>query len=130
VKLYRVKEAATLLAMSERKVWQLIHDGELPAIRIGRSTRVEDAAIAALIRTGRDGAQPDGQVEMSTAAQRGAIGVKSRGLEAREELEPGQGLTRIKKLASERFGREIASTRELTRDEASDLLDELAEDGL
>lgn len=33
------KEAAAALAISERKLWQLMKDGTIPCIRIGRATR-------------------------------------------------------------------------------------------
>lgn len=46
----RVVEAASYLACSERKVWTLIKDGELPAIRFGRITRVERADLDAFIQ--------------------------------------------------------------------------------
>jgi excisionase family DNA binding protein len=34
-------EAAKALAISERTVWQLTKDGELPVVRLGRSVRYD-----------------------------------------------------------------------------------------
>ncbi|MGZ0174864.1 MAG: helix-turn-helix domain-containing protein [Planctomycetales bacterium] len=34
------REAAASLGVCERTVWGLVRDGELPAIRIGRSVRI------------------------------------------------------------------------------------------
>ena len=47
------KEAATLLAISERTLWQLTHDGRLPAIRFGRIVRYDPADLRAFIEAGR-----------------------------------------------------------------------------
>jgi excisionase family DNA binding protein len=33
------REAAQALAVSERTLWQLTHDGAIPAVRIGRAVR-------------------------------------------------------------------------------------------
>ncbi len=43
--LLRTREAAHLLQISERKVYYLLKDGTLPAVRFGRSVRVSRSAI-------------------------------------------------------------------------------------
>ncbi len=44
-----IREAAQSVGLSERKVWQLIHDGQLRASRVGRNWLVEPAAIRELL---------------------------------------------------------------------------------
>ena len=39
-----VAEVATALRVSKMTIYRLIHSGELPAMRIGRSFRVSEAA--------------------------------------------------------------------------------------
>jgi excisionase family DNA binding protein len=43
-KLLKAREAASLLAISERQLWQLTKDGKIQAIRLGKCVRyrVED----------------------------------------------------------------------------------------
>lgn len=47
---YRVTEAALYLACSERKVWQLVKDGEIPVVRFGGITRILKDDIDAFIQ--------------------------------------------------------------------------------
>lgn len=43
--LLRTSEAAQLLQISERKLYYLLKDGTIPAVRFGRSVRVSRSAI-------------------------------------------------------------------------------------
>lgn len=45
-----VAEAATLLRVSKMSVYRLMHSGELPAIRVGRSFRVPEQAVYDYVR--------------------------------------------------------------------------------
>ena len=49
------RETAEALGVCERAVWQLVRDGQLPALRIGRSVRIPLSAIHDFIEvnTGR-----------------------------------------------------------------------------
>ncbi len=47
--LLRTYEAAQLLQISERKLYYLLKDGAIPAVRFGRSVRVSKSAIAQYI---------------------------------------------------------------------------------
>lgn len=49
------KEAASLLAISERTLWQLTHDGLLPAIRFGRTVRYDVGDLRSFIAAQRSG---------------------------------------------------------------------------
>jgi len=50
VRLYTVVEAADILGVSERYVWELIREGVLHRVRFGlRTTRVRDDELAALV---------------------------------------------------------------------------------
>jgi len=42
-------EAAKLLDVTERTVWNLVHRGELPAVRFGRSVRIDPVDLRAYI---------------------------------------------------------------------------------
>ena len=58
VKFLTVAEVATLMRVSKMTVYRLVHSGELPALRVGRSFRVTEkdvpvAAGALPRRTGR-----------------------------------------------------------------------------
>jgi len=47
------KEAAALLRISERKLWQLQNCGEVPAVRLGRAVRYDPADVRAWIETNK-----------------------------------------------------------------------------
>jgi excisionase family DNA binding protein len=52
---YRIRDAARLLSLSERTVWQLIKSGELPARRIGRAILVTRTAIEEFLDSSEGG---------------------------------------------------------------------------
>jgi excisionase family DNA binding protein len=54
--LMTAKQAAARLAISERTLWQLTNDGELPAVRFGRIVRYDPADLRAFIAARRCGA--------------------------------------------------------------------------
>jgi excisionase family DNA binding protein len=43
------RTAAAMLTISERTLWQLAHDGELPTVRIGRAVRYDPRDLRDLI---------------------------------------------------------------------------------
>ncbi|WP_076466041.1 helix-turn-helix domain-containing protein [Actinomyces mediterranea] len=47
-----VSEVADIMRVSKMTVYRLIHSGEMPAIRVGKSFRVPEAAVGQLIRSG------------------------------------------------------------------------------
>ncbi len=47
--LYRVEEAAEMLAISRTKAYELIAAGKLPSVRLGGSRRISKADMDALI---------------------------------------------------------------------------------
>ncbi|MDO4258050.1 MAG: helix-turn-helix domain-containing protein [Actinomycetaceae bacterium] len=47
-----VSEVADLMRVSRMTVYRLIHSGEMPAIRVGKSFRVPEAAVGQLIAAG------------------------------------------------------------------------------
>lgn len=47
-----VSEVAELMRVSKMTVYRLIHSGDMPAIRVGKSFRVPEAAVGALIASG------------------------------------------------------------------------------
>jgi|LSQX01.1.fsa_nt_gb excisionase family DNA binding protein len=50
VQLLRPKEVMKKLSISRSKVYQMIRDGELPAIRIGGCVRVPEEALESMLR--------------------------------------------------------------------------------
>ncbi|MGC5627473.1 helix-turn-helix domain-containing protein [Georgenia sp. Z1344] len=50
-----VAEVAESLRVSKMTVYRMVHSGELPAVRVGRSFRVPNAAVDQLISEGLQG---------------------------------------------------------------------------
>ncbi|MBI1378955.1 MAG: helix-turn-helix domain-containing protein [Frankiales bacterium] len=50
VRFLTVAEVATLMRVSKMTVYRLVHNGELPAIRVGRSFRVPEQAVHDYLR--------------------------------------------------------------------------------
>ncbi|MEV5412436.1 helix-turn-helix domain-containing protein [Thermopolyspora sp. NPDC052614] len=50
VKFLTVAEVATVMRVSKMTVYRLVHSGELPAIRVGRSFRVPEQAVHEYLR--------------------------------------------------------------------------------
>jgi len=55
--LFTAREAAALLAISERTLWQLSRDGELPVVRFGRTVRYAPDDLQAFIAARRQAKQ-------------------------------------------------------------------------
>jgi len=51
VRFLTVAEVAQLMRVSKMTVYRLVHSGELPAVRFGRSFRIPESAVAAAIDT-------------------------------------------------------------------------------
>ncbi|QMU97300.1 helix-turn-helix domain-containing protein [Microbacterium esteraromaticum] len=51
VRFLTVAEVAEIMRVSKMTVYRLVHAGELPAIRFGRSYRVPESAVADAMRT-------------------------------------------------------------------------------
>ena len=52
VKFLTIAEVAAMMRVSKMTVYRLIHSGEMPAIRVGKSFRVPEAAVRQLIDAG------------------------------------------------------------------------------
>ncbi|MBA2772986.1 MAG: helix-turn-helix domain-containing protein [Nocardioidaceae bacterium] len=50
VKFLTVAEVATAMRVSKMTVYRLVHAGELPAVRVGRSFRVTEEAVNEYLR--------------------------------------------------------------------------------
>ncbi|GAA2899014.1 MULTISPECIES: helix-turn-helix domain-containing protein [Microbacterium] len=50
VRFLTVAEVAEIMRVSKMTVYRLVHAGELPAIRFGRSYRVPESAVADAVR--------------------------------------------------------------------------------
>ena len=51
-RLMTVTEVADIMRVSKMTVYRLIHSGEMPAIRVGKSFRVPEAAVTQMIQAG------------------------------------------------------------------------------
>ncbi|MGO4533736.1 helix-turn-helix domain-containing protein [Leifsonia sp. 2MCAF36] len=51
VRFVTVAEVADMMRVSRMTVYRLVHSGELPAIRFGRSFRVPESAVEQLLHT-------------------------------------------------------------------------------
>ncbi|MCU1597505.1 MAG: hypothetical protein QOK08_2040 [Actinomycetota bacterium] len=51
VRFLTVAEVAEMMRVSNMTVYRLVHSGELPAVRFGRSFRIPESAVAAVIET-------------------------------------------------------------------------------
>lgn len=49
VRFLTVQEVADMMRVSNMTVYRLVHAGELPAIRFGRSYRIPESAVAGVI---------------------------------------------------------------------------------
>ena len=47
-----IAEVAEIMRVSKMTVYRLIHSGDLPAIRVGKSFRVPEAALGQIIESG------------------------------------------------------------------------------
>ncbi|HEY4615909.1 MAG TPA: helix-turn-helix domain-containing protein [Citricoccus sp.] len=47
-----VTEVAEMMRVSRMTVYRMIHSGEVPAVRFGRSYRVPESAVQQILRTG------------------------------------------------------------------------------
>jgi excisionase family DNA binding protein len=50
VRFLTVAEVATVMRVSKMTVYRLVHNGELPAVRVGRSFRVPEQAVHDYLR--------------------------------------------------------------------------------
>ncbi|WIK65445.1 helix-turn-helix domain-containing protein [Gleimia hominis] len=55
-----VAEVADLMRVSRMTVYRMIHSGDLPAMRVGKSFRVPQAAVSQLIDAGLSGWEENG----------------------------------------------------------------------
>ena len=51
VKFLTIAEVASVMRVSKMTVYRLVHNGELPAVRVGRSFRVPQDALDAYLRS-------------------------------------------------------------------------------
>jgi excisionase family DNA binding protein len=51
VRFATVAEVASLMRVSKMTVYRLVHSGELPAVRVGRSFRVPESAVHDYLKT-------------------------------------------------------------------------------
>lgn len=70
-KLLTYEQAGELLGVTKRTVWTLVDDGELPAVRFGRSVRIDPADLRAYIDRCKTKATGTGPVPEASTSQIG-----------------------------------------------------------
>lgn len=55
------REAAKVLGVTERTIWTLVNDGRLPAVRFGRSVRIDPADLRGFITRARSAVETGGE---------------------------------------------------------------------
>lgn len=56
-----VAEVADLLRVSKMTVYRMVHSGDIPAVRVGRSFRVPQAAVEELLSSGVGDWRPESE---------------------------------------------------------------------
>lgn len=51
VKFLTVAEVADMMRVSNMTVYRMVHSGDLPAVRFGRSFRIPESAVASAVQT-------------------------------------------------------------------------------
>jgi excisionase family DNA binding protein len=62
-RLLRPREAAALLAISERTLWDLSNRGDLPTVRLGRSVRYDPGDLATWVARNKSAAAHSGKTD-------------------------------------------------------------------
>jgi excisionase family DNA binding protein len=57
VRFLTVAEVAEMMRVSTMTVYRLVHSGELPAVRFGRSYRIPESAVAGMVGLAENDAQ-------------------------------------------------------------------------
>ena len=55
-KLLTYRDAAKLLGVTERTIWTLVNRGDLPAVRFGRSVRIDPADLRGFVEASKNNA--------------------------------------------------------------------------
>jgi len=55
------REAAKVLGVTERTIWTLVNAGSLPAVRFGRSVRIDPADLRGFITRAKSAAEAGGE---------------------------------------------------------------------
>jgi excisionase family DNA binding protein len=63
VRYLTVEEVADVMRVSKMTVYRLLHSGELPGVRVGRSFRVPQDALEAYLRSSATVPQPEARDE-------------------------------------------------------------------
>lgn len=121
--LLSIAETAEELGLGKRTVEQLLAEGRIVPVRIGARVLIEPDELARFVRAHRDAAKV---VEPATSRQLIAIHARADAADRATGSRSGTAKTHVKEWASREYGRDIESLKELSYEEASGALDELA----
>lgn len=128
MQLLTVAEAARRLAVHPDTIRNLADRGQLNAVRIGRAVRIDEAELDQLVSRQRPRRVPPAPAPLqATPGQNRAFHKKCDVLGEKREQPGRQVKVAAKAGASRRLGREIASVKDLSEGEMSDVLDWLDE---
>ncbi|MEZ5101179.1 MAG: helix-turn-helix domain-containing protein [Thermoleophilia bacterium] len=128
--LVTVREAARLLSVSERTIWQLLEHGELTRRKVGRATRVSVRDLHTFARGGvlLVPAQEPLEEPDATTGQLRAFHAKAGAIDLARRWEKGEAKRRALERVRERFGLdEVPHADGLSQRQASWAIDLLAE---
>lgn len=124
--LVTVRDAARLLSVGERTVWEMLEQGALTRVKIGRSTRIQVGELHALVR-GQAVTAPVEEPEISPGQSR-AFHAKAGAVDRARRWPKGEAKKRALEQVRERFRLdETPHTDQLSQRQASWAIDLLGE---
>lgn len=128
--LVTVRDAARLLSVSERTVWQLLEQGKLTRRKVGRATRVSVQDLHTFARGGvlLVPAQPVVEEPEVSPGQLRAFHAKAGAIDLARRWQKGEAKRRALEQVRERFGLDVVPHADgLSQRQASWAIDLLAE---
>ncbi len=126
--LLSVEQAASWLGVGKRTLTRLLSAGEVAFVKVGKRTLVEPRALRAYVAMHRSSTEEPGSPGPATGKQLAALHVRCDELDAGDREQKGFWKELMLRRASENFGRQVVSARDLNYDELGWVLDQLADE--
>ena len=128
MQLLTVAESARRLAVHPDTIRNLIDREQLIAVRIGRAVRIEERELEQLVTRQRPRRQPPAPAAVKASGGQGrALHAKANVIDTARGSKSGTAKAEALATCSQQFGRQITSSRELSEDEASFVLEWMSE---